>query len=361
MMAKKKRKINFDKLKRALPYVFAGSAILSVVVMGSLNKQAAGTNLSLGVLAASDYSDVSVAQLSGFYVVADVANTFGLASANDVASNYVTVTSLYESGQTSEGKLEKPNIPNIAISRGVITYIVKEGDTMSSIASTYGLTTDQVRWSNGLKNTSIGVGDTLYLPSKPGIVYTVKSDDSLESIASRIGSSVAEIVALNDLEISGISEGMRIVVRGGSLPETERPEYISPRSYYYYTYSGVTYMRQTGSIQEIGYLYGLGGTYVAGQCTQWAWYNRQDLPGNLGNANTWADRAARQGYLVDHNPAPGAIFQTSVGLYGHVGYVENVNSDGSVVVTEMNYNYRSYYVIRSVIPASSARAFFYIH
>ena len=360
MMAKKKRKINFDKLKQALPYFFAGGAILSVVVMGSLNKQAAGTNLSLNALAASDYSNVSVTQLSGFYIVADVANTFGLASANDVASNYVTVTSLYESGQTSEGKLEKPNIPNIAISRGVITYVVKEGDTMSSIASTYGLTTDQVRWSNGLKNTSISAGDTLYLPSKPGIVYTVKSDDSLESIASRIGSNVAEIVALNDLEISGISEGMRIVIRGGSLPETERPEYIPPvRNYYYYSYSGVAYARQ--SIQDIGYMYGLGGSYVAGQCTQWAWYNRQDLPGNLGNANTWADRAARQGFLVDHNPAPGAVFQTSSGYYGHVGYVENVNGDGSVVVTEMNYNYRSFFVIRAVIPASSARSFFYIH
>ncbi len=363
MMAKKKRKINFDKLKQALPYVFAGSAILSVVVMGSLNKQAAGTNLSLGALAANNFSDVSVAQLSGFYVVADVANTFGLASANDVASNYVTVTSLYESGQTSEGKLEKPNIPNIAISRGVITYIVKEGDTMSSIASTYGLTTDQVRWSNGLKNTSIGVGDTLYLPSKPGIVYTVKSDDSLESIASRIGSSVAEIVALNDLEISGISEGMRIVVRGGSLPETERPEYVSPLRNYYYSYSGSAYTRQ--NIQTIAeyprWENVFGGPYVRGQCTQWAWYNRPDLPGNLGDANTWADRAARQGYLVDHNPAPGAIFQISNTDYGHVGFVENVNSDGSLRVTEMNYNWRANVVTRATIPANIVHVFFYIH
>lgn len=30
--------------------------------------------------------------------------------------------------------------------------------------------------------------------------------------------------------------------------------------------------------------------------------------------------------------------QTSQGAYGHVAYVENVNSDGSVEVSEMNYN-----------------------
>ena len=360
MMTKKKHKFDFEKIRRVFPYVFAGGLVIAVVVAGSLNKQAAGTNLNLNALAASNYSNVSVAQLSGFYVVADVADAFSLASANDVASNYVTVTSLYESGQTSEGKIEKPSIPNIAVSRGVITYIVKDGDTMDSIASRYGLTTDQIRWSNGLKTTDISSGYTLYLPSKPGIVYTVKSDDTLDSIASKYGSNVTEIVALNDLEISGISEGMRIIIRGGSLPETERPEYVAPvRSYYYYSYSGSAYARQ--SIQEIGYMYGLGGPYVAGQCTQWAWYNRPDLPGNLGNANTWAVRAAAQGYYVDHNPTPGSIFQTSAGYYGHVGYVESVNGDGSVVVTEMNYTYRSFFVIRSVIPASAAGSFFYIH
>ena len=30
--------------------------------------------------------------------------------------------------------------------------------------------------------------------------------------------------------------------------------------------------------------------------------------------------------------------QTSQGAYGHVAYVESVNDDGSVKVSEMNYN-----------------------
>ena len=30
--------------------------------------------------------------------------------------------------------------------------------------------------------------------------------------------------------------------------------------------------------------------------------------------------------------------QTSQGAFGHVAYVENVNNDGSVKVSEMNYN-----------------------
>jgi len=60
------------------------------------------------------------------------------------------------------------------------------------------------------------------------------------------------------------------------------------------------------------------------------------IPSNLGNANTWASRARAAGYLVDRNPEPGAVFQTSSGYAGHVGIVERVNPDGSIFVSEMN-------------------------
>ena len=203
----------------------------------------------------------------------------------------------------------------------------------------------------------------LYLPSVSGIVYTVKADDTIDGIVSKYGSSSTEIIALNDLEVSGISEGMRILIKGGELPEKERPEYVPPapvvRTTYYYTYLGDTSSRQ--NIEVIGWFYKLGGPYGRGQCTQWAWYNRQDLPSNLGNANSWGVRAAAAGYLVDHNPAQGAVFQSSSGWYGHVGYVEAVNPDGSIVATEMNYNYQPFRAIRSTIPASAAASLWYIH
>lgn len=318
-------------------------------------------NLSLDVFAAKDYH-VSVDQISELYMVADLSDALSLASASDVASNYVVATTMYDAGQASSGKLEKPTLPNIAASRGVVEYVVTDGDTMDTIASKYGVTTDQIRWSNGLKTTDISVGDTLYVPTKPGIVYTVKADETIEEIVDKYGSSATEIIALNDLEVSGISEGMKILIKDGTLPEKERPEYVAPRptyTNYSYSYSGSSYTRQ--NIEVLGRFYGLGGRYVAGQCTQWAWYNRQDLPSNLGNAATWASRAAAAGYRVDRTPSAGAIFQTTAGWYGHVGYVEGVNADGSITITEMNYNYQSFVVIRATIPASAVGSFYYIH
>jgi LysM repeat protein len=359
-MTKRKKKFDFKRLKGLLPYIVTSVLTLTIVFVGSLDKNNSDTSLSLNTFAEDNYK-VSVDQLSAMYVVADVSDTFNLASATDVASNYVVTTSMYTAGQTSTGKIEKPNITDIAVSRGVIEYVVKEGDDLASIASYYKVSTDQIRWSNGKKNTNISAGEVLYIPSTSGIVYTVKSGDTVEEIASKYGSSVAEIIALNDLEVSGISTGMRILIKGGTLPETERPEYVPPvRATYYYTYLGSNSARQ--NIEVLGTFYGLGGPYVAGQCTQWAWYNRQDLPSNLGNANTWAVRAANAGYTVKHGaPVAGAVFQSSAGWYGHVGYVEAVNADGSIVATEMNYNYRAFVAIRSTIPASSAANLNYIY
>ena len=359
-MSKKKHQFDFRRFKQLLPYIVAGVVTLSLVFVGSLDKKNSPLNLSLDAFAAENYK-ISVDQLSALYVVADISDTMGLASASDVASNYVVTTSMYAAGQTSTGKLEKPNITNISVSRGVIEYTVREGESMDTIAAKYGVSTDEIRWSNGKKTTDVAAGDLLYVPSVSGIVYTVKADESLADIVEKYGSSAEEIIALNDLEVKGISEGMRILIKGGSLPETERPEYVPPvvRSVYHYTYLGSTSERQ--NIEVIGYFYDLGGPYGRGQCTQWAWYNRQDLPSSLGNANTWAARAAAAGYYVDNSPAAGAIFQTTSGWYGHVGYVEAVNPDGSIVATEMNYNYRPFMVIRSIIPASAVGNFSYIH
>ncbi|MBO7132157.1 LysM peptidoglycan-binding domain-containing protein [Candidatus Saccharibacteria bacterium] len=361
-MMKKKKLLDYKRLKKYLPYVFMAIITLAVVGFGSIDKKTADANLSLDAFGANEYK-ISVDQLSELYIVADLSDALGLASATDVASNYVIANTMYDAGQTSTGKLEKPSITNISASRGVIEYTVLDGENADSIAAKFGITSDQLRWSNGLKTANVAAGTVLYIPSTPGIVYTVKSGDTIGSIVEKYGSNESEIVALNDLEVSGISEGMKIVVKGGSLPETERPEYVPPvvRPVYTYTYTylGSTAMRQ--NITTVGYFYNLGGPYGAGQCTQWAWYKRQDLPRNLGNASSWAYNAAAAGYVVNQTPSAGAVFQTGGGWYGHVGYVEAVNPDGSIVVTEMNYNYQPYRVVQSTIPASMVGNFNYIH
>lgn len=362
MGKKANQEFSFEPLRQAVPYVLAGALTIAVATVGSFSKHNQEVNLNLDTIAQTEYG-VSVDQLSELYVVADLSDALGLASAADVATNYVVASTMYSSGQAATtGKLEKPTITDVQASRGVIEYTVQEGDTMQSIAANYGITMDQIRWSNGMKNTDVSPGMVLYLPSSDGIAYLVKADDTLESIAERYGSSVEELVAANDLELSGISEGMRIMVKGGSLPETERPEYVAPvvaQPSYSYTYLGSTAVRTNMTVIYTGL--SLSTPYTPGQCTSWAWYKRPDLPAFMGNASNWASAAAAAGFPVNRVPEAGAVFQTYEGWYGHVGYVEAVNPDGSIVITEMNYGGVAYQVIRSVVPASQTGAFNYIH
>ena len=65
--------------------------------------------------------------------------------------------------------------------------------------------------------------------------------------------------------------------------------------------------------------------------------------GSFGNASDWAGVARSIGFLVDNNPRVGDIAQYNPnegGAYqwGHVAYVESVNGDNTVNVSEYNWN-----------------------
>lgn len=96
-----------------------------------------------------------------------------------------------------------------------------------------------------------------------------------------------------------------------------------------------------------------GNTYSPGYCTWYAKNKRPDLPNNLGNANTWVSRAAAQGIPTGSAPRVGAIGQQGM----HVVYVERVNGDGTVTISEMNY--RGLYVVST--RTVSAGSFMYIY
>ena len=101
--------------------------------------------------------------------------------------------------------------------------------------------------------------------------------------------------------------------------------------------------------------------YTAGQCTYYV-YDKVGgkIGSNWGNASNWANAAAQDGYNVSNSPKQGAIMQTSQGVFGHVAYVENVNSDGSIKVSEMNYNGGPGNVSTRTISASQAGSYNYI-
>ena len=89
--------------------------------------------------------------------------------------------------------------------------------------------------------------------------------------------------------------------------------------------------------------YKIGG-YVC-ECVSyagWKAYEAYGLALAWGNAYSWDDMARKAHYTVNNNPAAGTIGQVDGYPYGHVFWVESVNGDGSINVTEYNNAYATY-------------------
>ncbi len=90
-------------------------------------------------------------------------------------------------------------------------YTVRQGDTVSGIAARYGLSAQEVLVRNGLGwNTIIHPGQTLHLSSTPAVStasattsatgsYHVKQGDTVSGIASRVGVSTTALLSANKL------------------------------------------------------------------------------------------------------------------------------------------------------------------
>lgn len=224
-------------------------------------------------------------------------------------------------------------------------YTVKEGDTLASIAAQFGVTSDSIIWSNDLTGNNVNPGDVLLIPPVNGIVYTVKAGDTPDSLASRYGSNRDQLIAYNDIELTGSLEpGQRIIIPGGRPPAPVVSRAAAPAG--------------------LSASYGYNG-YDYGYCTWWVANRRAEigrpLPSNLGNACTWASRARSMGLVVNNTPAAGAAVQTSARCLGHVAFVERVNPDGSVLISEMNSDAGWGRVNEEVIPASQAGSYSYVH
>ncbi len=225
----------------------------------------------------------------------------------------------------SSNVISKPQVVATALkSRADIqVYTVQAGDTIPNVATRYGITSDSIRWSNNLSGDALTPGNKITIPPVTGIVYTVKAGDTPESVAAKFNANKDQIVAYNDAEISGFQPGEQIIIPNATQATAKTAAAISSAG----GASGV------GFPWGVGPMYGFNG-YDYGYCT---WYvaTQINVPGNWGNASSWAYYARLSGWNVSQAPTVGAIAQKGGGE-GHVGIVIGVNPDGSVVIRDMN-------------------------
>ena len=104
------------------------------------------------------------------------------------------------------------------------TYTVQPGDTVSSIAESFGIAYDYIIWNNqgvAANPDMLVVGATVLVPSTNGIVYNVVMGDTLNDLAAYYQIDVGSILAFapnNLTSPDSLIEGMTLVLPGGIPP-----------------------------------------------------------------------------------------------------------------------------------------------
>ena len=101
------------------------------------------------------------------------------------------------------------------------------------------------------------------------------------------------------------------------------------------------------------------GGYAFRNCTDWVAYRIGKYVPMLGNANMWDNRAQGLGIATGSEPRVGAAAVSNVGYYGHVMYVEAVNANGSIVISEYNGNGMGKYSMKTI--SASGLVFVYFN
>ncbi|WP_206166381.1 LysM peptidoglycan-binding domain-containing protein [Mammaliicoccus sciuri] len=266
---------------------------------------------------------------------------------------------------------------------------VKEGQSLDNIAKEYGTSVSEIKSLNNI-DVDVTVGQTLKVLEDN--IYTIQEGDTLNKIAKKFDVKVSDLKEWNNLSSDLIIVGDELKVASETSEPTAEPtsltvnapespaqedallRYVFEQTSYgnvYNSEDSVAYVaptfnenQSTQNTAPVSYSRpntgGGSNLYTSGQCTYYAFSKRPDLGNTWGNANNWANAAAQAGYTVNNSPAAGSILQSTAGGYGHVAYVDKVNADGSIQVSEMNYQGEGIVSSRT-ISASAAGSYNYIH
>ncbi len=317
---RKQRRFTLRSRKRMIRFslLTANVALLAVVLFFVTRNPVQSKSVRQNAVAPTTNSDVVAGpldQVSSADIAVHVARIANLPEAVSVVNHADSVSATANTSSADTSVVAKPQVVSgvLPSRKDIHIYTTVPGDTVGSIATKFGNSSESIKWSNGLTSDNIPAGRQLIMPpiGVNGIVYVVKAGDTPESLARKYATDKDLLISFNDAEINGFAVGERIFIPNGIVAA------ISVSYNYFATPGG-------------------GGAYYRGWCTDYA--SRQGgAPGGWGNANTWAINAARTpGWTVSRVPRAGAIAQRGGGL-GHVGIVDEVSADGTMIkYSDMN-------------------------
>ncbi|MFH0814915.1 MAG: LysM peptidoglycan-binding domain-containing M23 family metallopeptidase [Candidatus Falkowbacteria bacterium] len=123
-------------------------------------------------------------------------------------------------GNTAITKPQIMQTESTMLSSGKITkYVVKSGETISSISKKFNISVDTILWQNKLKPTStIKPGAVLEILPETGVTHQVKWGETLGGIAGKYKVDTNKILASNGLiDPTALRAGQTLIIPNGKL------------------------------------------------------------------------------------------------------------------------------------------------
>ena len=315
-----------DNTKLPLPsrsglgrFALHASFLALIVVAVSAGKVSSQSSL---VSTSASSSNERTSLITTAAVLSEGSSSMVSSDLNQKAKDLNAQTALATAGDDFLAK-KQPVMSAGAPSRDILTYTVKDGDTISSLSAKFNITSDTIKWANSITDeNSIKPGSKLIILPVSGILYAGTGSDDIGELASRFQSNAALIDSFNSLDGKSPAEGQNIV-----LPDGVKPSVVAPVARVAATSSA-----KSGPAISYSLRASAGNNYSYGYCT---WYvaNRRYVASSLGNASQWPYNAPRAGMTVGNSPVAGSAGVAKSG--NHVVYIERVDG-GTVYYSEMN-------------------------
>lgn len=103
----------------------------------------------------------------------------------------------------------------------ISVYVVRPDDTLSEIASMFGVSVNTIVWANNLQSAkSARPGDTLVILPVSGVERVIVKGDTLKSLAKKYSADANEIAQFNGLDIEApLVIGSTIIIPGGEIAQ----------------------------------------------------------------------------------------------------------------------------------------------
>lgn len=156
-----------------------------------------------------------ITQLNIFPVESQaLAVSYGLGATSDLLQQGGGITSVLP---------VDPNTPELKINN----HRVQPGETLNTIAASYGISVDTIRWANSKLvspfSNIVEVGWVLKIPQIDGVLYTVRRGQTIDDLVALTRGNKIDIIELNELVPPDyhLVDGQQIFVPHGSLSESE--------------------------------------------------------------------------------------------------------------------------------------------